>query len=133
MYNQTAKLYTVRVLMAATVLCVAVILFGILFPFLLYALFAIGGITLFLLIYIPLFFKSYSFLCQDDALIISEGVIFKTTRIIARKKIIFAESYTTPLSRSFGLKGIIVKSARKAVFVPEILELDAVLQLGEML
>ena len=80
--------------------------------------FAIGSV--FLLIYISFYLKSYKITLDGTIIYISKGIIFKSTIIIPNLNIAFKKSISTPLTRFLNLKCLILKIAYGWVFIPEI-------------
>ena len=69
--------------------------------------------------YIPAFFKKYSVFVGKNAVIVQHGVIITTSHIMPYKRLVFAGSYQTPLSRLMGLKGVVLRAARANLVVAE--------------
>lgn len=102
-----------KVLFIAGAVITAVCLFGIVF-------------------YVPLFIRSYRIRCTDGAIIIKCGVIIKTTHIMPYSKLIYSQTFTTPLAKLMGLQAVSLKAARIKVTVPE-LEFETAQQILETL
>ena len=75
--------------------------------------------------YLPAFFKSYEILFKNGAIIINYGVFIKFSHIMPYTRLIYAQSFATPLARLFRVTAISLKAARSRVIVPEILLSDA--------
>ncbi len=69
--------------------------------------------------YLPVFFKSYKIELKGDAVIINYGVIIKISHIMPYSRLIYAQSFATPLARLFGMAMVTLKAARSWVIVPE--------------
>ncbi|MBQ8649159.1 MAG: hypothetical protein IJ470_03725 [Clostridia bacterium] len=80
---------------------------------------------LILFIYIPVYFRRYEILCGENAVIINRGVLIKTTHIMPYSRMIYAQTFTTPLAFAFKLSAVTLKSARSFLFIPEIDRVDA--------
>lgn len=80
--------------------------------------FAIGSV--FLLIYISFYLKSYKITLDGSIIYISKGIIFKSTTIIPNPRLAFTKSISTPLTYYLNLKCVILKVAYGWVFIPEI-------------
>ena len=74
---------------------------------------------------LPRFFQSYKISFDNSSITVSYGIMIKTTHIMPYRKLVYVKTFSTPLSRSFGLSGVILKAARVAVIVPEMEITDA--------
>ena len=92
-----------------------------LFPFSVVLIISIAFIAWIL----PKFFQSYKISFDNSSITVSYGIIIKTTHIMPCRKLVYVKTFSTPLSRSFGLSGVILKAARVAVIVPEMKIIDA--------
>lgn len=70
--------------------------------------------------YLPAFFKQYTVFVGKNAVVVKRGVLVETSHIMPYKRLVFAGSYVTPLSKLMGLKGIVLRAARANLFVAEI-------------
>ena len=70
--------------------------------------------------YLPRFRKSCRISCKKNGIVIEQGVIFKKCQILTFNRMIFAQNFSTPLSRLFGLSFVILKSVHTAVLIPEL-------------
>jgi membrane protein YdbS with pleckstrin-like domain len=96
------------------------------YKFLFYAGALITAVCLFTIIfYIPLFVRSYRIRCTKGGVVINRGVIIKTTHIMPYSKLIYTQTFTTPLAKILGLKALSLKAARSRILVPELPEADA--------
>lgn len=86
--------------------------------------FAIIGFAL-IVWYLPKFFKGYQLIFKKEAVIINYGVFMKFSHIMPYSRLIYAQTFATPLARIFGVTVISLKAARSRVIVPEILTQDA--------
>ncbi len=124
--KKTRFLWQVRIIFAFAVICVAVALFSrytiwFLLPAAIIA--TIGLAASF--IYIPFYFKSYKIIVDENAIIISRGILIKTTNVMPYPRLIFAKSFTTPLSSLLKLKCVMLKAARGWILIPEIENINA--------
>ena len=71
-------------------------------------------------IYLPLYFKSYRIILSEEAVIVKFGIIIKIEHIMPYKRMIYAQSFATPLARIFGVMAVRLKAARSYLFVVEI-------------
>lgn len=69
--------------------------------------------------YIPALCRSYRIVAKNGAVIIEHGVIIKTTHIMPFAKMIYAETFSTPLAKAMGLTALTLKATKSIVFVPE--------------
>lgn len=135
--KNTTLLWQIRIGIMLTVfnivLYAAVKLFGINFHICAVAaavLILIGIILIFA--YIPSYFKAYSIELSENALIIKSGVLLKTERIMPEPRMLYTESYHTPLSKAFGLSGLMLRASRAATFCAELRATDTNEILKEM-
>lgn len=80
---------------------------------------------IFLFWYIPAYFKSYQITVKAGTVIIDRGVFIKTSHIMPFPRLVFAQSFSTPLSKRFGLTAVALKAARGMVLIPEMYTADA--------
>lgn len=80
---------------------------------------------LIIFLYLPAFFKGYKIQFEGEAIIINYGVFVKITHIMPYSRLIYAQSFATPLARIFGMTMITLKAARSRIIIPEINEADA--------
>ncbi len=124
--KKTMALWQIRIVLAFALLCAAVAFFSrfTLWFLLPAAIIATIGL-LFAFIYTPFYFKSYKITVDDNSIIITKGVIFKTTNIMPFPRLVFAQSFTTPLSELMKMKCVMLKAARGWILIPEIENADA--------
>ena len=72
------------------------------------------------LAYLPAFFKSYEIQLKEDAIIINYGVFIKTSHIMPYSRLIYAQSFATPLARLMKVTTLTLKAARSIIIIPEI-------------
>ena len=75
--------------------------------------------------YLPYFIGSYRIICSGEGVVIKRGVIIKTTHIMPYSKLIYTQTYTTPVAKLLGLTAISLKAARTIIFIPEMRLNDA--------
>lgn len=76
-------------------------------------------------VYVPFYFKSYKITVDSNSITISKGILIKTTQIMPFPRLVFAQSYTTPLASLMNLKCVMLKAARGWILIPEISGSDA--------
>lgn len=76
--------------------------------------------VIFTFVYIPYFFKSYEISFKDGAIIINRGIIVKTTHIMPFSRLVYAQSFATPLAEKLGLAALTLKAARSSILIPEL-------------
>ena len=76
-------------------------------------------ILLFLFWYLPRYFDSYEILFPKGAIIINRGVFIKTSHIMPFSRLVYAQSFSTPLAKVMGLAAVSLKAARSRVIIPE--------------
>ncbi len=83
-------------------------------------------------LYLPLYFKQYSLTICDNAVIIKSGVFVRHERIMPTPRLIYTERYRTPVSRAFGVSGLVLRATRAATFTAELSDADITEILKEM-
>ena len=76
-------------------------------------------ILLFLFWYLPRYFDSYEILFPKGAIIMNRGVFIKTSHIMPFSRLVYAQSFSTPLAKVMGLAAVSLKAARSSVIIPE--------------
>lgn len=71
-------------------------------------------------LYLPAFFRTYEIMLKGEAVIINYGVFIKTTHIMPYSRLIYAQSFATPLARLMGVASLTLKAARGWILVPEL-------------
>ena len=82
--------------------------------------FIIATGLLFAFCYIPFYFKSYKITIDTEFISISKGVFIKRTNIMPFPRLVYAQSYSTPLSSLFNMKILLLKAARSWLLIPEL-------------
>lgn len=75
--------------------------------------------------YLPAFFKGYEMVFKNEAVIINYGVFIKFSHIMPYSRLIYAQTFATPLARLFGVTALSLKAARSRIIVPEVLLSEA--------
>lgn len=75
--------------------------------------------------YIPKFIKSYQIITADESIVIKRGVIIKTTHIMPYSRLIYAQTFTTPIAKLLRLTAVSLKAARSTLVIPEMSLCDA--------
>lgn len=124
--QKTRILWQIRIVFAFALVCVAVALFSrfTLWFLLPAAIIATLGLA-FAIIYVPFYFKSYKITVDDNSISITKGVIIRTTNIMPYPRLVFAQSFTTPLSSAMKMKCVMLKAARGWILIPEIENINA--------
>lgn len=124
--KKTLILWQIRVVMLTALFVAICLYFATILHFLKYvAVFiAVFGLAL-TFWYLPTFFKGYEILFKNGAIIINYGVFIKFSHIMPYSRLIYAQSFATPLARLFRVTAISLKAARSRVIVPEINISDA--------
>ena len=76
-------------------------------------------------IYMPLLFKTCKVMIINKGVVVERGIIFKNTHILPFSKLIYAQTYRTPIALWFNLTAVTLKAARSRVFIPELEDYDA--------
>ncbi len=77
---------------------------------------ALGVIAL----YLPVFFNGYEIALKGEAVIINYGVFIKISHIMPYSRLIYAQSFATPLARLLGVTSLTLKAARGWIIIPEL-------------
>lgn len=75
--------------------------------------------------YVPAAARAFSVSVSESMIAVKSGVFFKNVHIMPHLKIIYAQSYETPVSKVLHLTGVALRAARATVLVPEIAAEDA--------
>lgn len=118
--KKTTILWQVRFIVITFVLVALCLYFSTFSIYLKIAAIIIGVLGLLItFIYLPFFFKSYQVILTNDAVIVKYGILIKVDHIMPYKRMIYAQSFETPLARIFGIAGVRLKAARSYLFVVE--------------
>ncbi len=125
--KKTLLLWQIRVVMLTTLLILVCLYYSSVLQFLSSVALIIGVVCLVVVVwYLPTFFKGYEILFKNEAIIINYGVIIKFSHIMPYSRLIYAQTFATPLARLFRVTAISLKAARSRVVVPEIELSDAI-------
>ena len=124
--KRTLLLWQIRVVMLTTLLVGTCLYYKSAFSFLasVALIFAILGLVA-VVWYLPTFFKTYQIILENQAVVINYGVFIKFSHIMPYPRLIYAQTFATPLARLFGVTAVSLKAARSRVIVPEILLCEA--------
>lgn len=75
--------------------------------------------------YMPFLFKTCKVVLLKTGVVVERGVFFKNTHILPFSKLIYTQTYKSPVARMLGLTAVSLKAARSRVFIPEMSEDDA--------
>lgn len=131
--KKTRILWQIRIFLVFALLCVSVAFFSrytvwFLLPA---AIIATLGL-IFAFVYIPFYFKSYLITVDTNSIIITKGIFIKTTQIMPFPRLVFAQSFTTPIASAMKLKCVMLKAARGWILIPEIESVDAEFMLDNL-
>ena len=131
---KTITLWRLRVCAAALLLCAAfgVLAYEIGVWFLLGTAFCAAAAIFAAVFYIPRYAAGFSLAVSPAAITVKRGVFFKAEHILPSLRLVFTETYVTPLSAAMKLKGLVFQGARVRIILPEI-ESDKALQITEFL
>ena len=119
--KKTQYLWQLRVGMVAVVLLAAISFLCFASPWflLLTAVFAlIFGVLIFW--YVPKYLKSYLIELPEGSIIINRGVFINVSHIMPYSRLVYCESFSTPLAKAFGLSAVTLKAARSLLVIPEL-------------
>lgn len=71
-------------------------------------------------IYIPFLFKTCKVAVINKGVVVERGIIFKNTHILPFSKLIYTQTYRSPIAVWLGLTAVSLKAARSRVFIPEL-------------
>ena len=118
--KQTVLLWQIRIGLIGIILLIGISAFGLLTDWVLIGTAVVAAILVFLLFwYLPRYFKSYEILFPKGAVVINRGVFIKTTHIMPFSRLVYAQSFATPLAKKMGLAALTLKAARSTVIIPE--------------
>lgn len=119
--KRTFILWQLRCLIIGIFLSLLCVFFSKQFNFLTYAALVLTAITLIMIVwYIPAFFRSYEIKLKGEAIIINYGVFIKVKHIMPYSRLIYAQSFATPLARLMKVSTLTLKAARGWIIIPEI-------------
>lgn len=123
---KTLPLWRIRLIIICLILIVIGIMLTIKYKFVLYITVAVAFIFCMLIFwYLPRLFKNCRIKIDNRAVILKIGVIFKTTHVFPTFRLIYSQTFTTPISKLMKLSGLVLKAARHRVFIPELSVEDA--------
>ena len=76
------------------------------------------------LFYLPRRLRRHRITLNENAVMVQRGVFIRMTYVMPYPRLIYAQRYSTPLGRLFGLAGIRLKAARGALTLPLLEESD---------
>lgn len=117
--QKTKALWQIRVVFAAVSLCFVSLLFGENFKWILIFVILFIGIVI-VGFYLPRYIKSYKITVDTGFIGISKGVFFKSMSIMPYPRLVYVQSFTTPLSSLFNMKLLLLKASRGWIVVPEL-------------
>ena len=123
--KKTVTLWQIRIGLIGLILLILVCAFGFLTRWVL-----LGGaviavmLAVFLFWYLPRYFKSYEILFPKGAVVINRGDFIKTTHIMPFSRLVYAQSFATPLAKKMGLSALALKAARSSIIIPELNSAD---------
>lgn len=119
--KRTALLWQIRIGGAGLILIIALCAFAFITRWLLLAAAVLTALlAVFLFWYLPRYFKSYEILFPKGAVVINRGVFIKTTHIMPFSRLVYAQSFATPLAKRMGLSALSLKAARSSIIIPEL-------------
>ena len=129
--KKTLVLWQIRVIALSLILAFIAFYFSIrIFLIIISVLAIVVGLLIFW--YLPCYFKTFKLRLTNDGVIIRRGVVIKNSHFLPFSRLIYTQSFTTPLARLFKLRAITLKAARSSLTVPEF-DKDIALELIENL
>lgn len=118
--KKTTILWQVRIISITLCLVALCFYFSNLFVYFKIAAIVIAVLGLLItFLYLPFFFKGYKIVLTNDAVVVKYGIFIKTEHIMPYKRMIYAQSFETPLARKFGIATVRLKAARSYLLVAE--------------
>ena len=119
--KKTLWLWMVRIVVITFILVAGCYYFAPLLTLLKIAAIVIGILGFVIaFIYLPILFKTYKIILSNDAVIVKFGVFIKAEYIMPYKRMIYAQSFETPLARILGVTAVRLKAARSYLLVAEV-------------
>ena len=116
--KKTTWLWILRILLVTFILVALCLYFTSLFSFLKIVAIVIGVLGLITsFIYLPFFFKTYKIILSNDAVIVKFGIFIKAEHIMPYKRMIYAQSFESPLARVLGVAAVRLMAARSYLLV----------------
>lgn len=124
--KRTLLLWQIRVVMLTALIITVCLWYSGALPLLTIVAWSLGAIGLLVVVwYLPMFFKSFEMLLQGEAIIINYGVFIKFSHVMPYSRLIYAQTFATPIARAMGLTALSLKAARSRVIIPEVLLSEA--------
>ncbi len=124
--KKTLILWQIRVVMLTAILVGTALYYGKAMPFLNSVALILGFLALVCVVwYLPTFFNTFEIKLKGEAIIVDYGIFIKISHIMPYSRLIYAQSFSTPLARLFGVTALSLKAARSHVIIPEINSDDA--------
>lgn len=131
--DNTVKLWQIRCGVVSAVVLAALASFLSITLWMLVPVVVIFVLSLvFILWYVPTFLKSHIITADDSAVTVKRGVFIKTEHIMPFPRLVYSETFSTPLSERMGISGISLRAARGVILIPEIKKSDTELLLEYM-
>lgn len=119
--KKTLLLWQIRVVMLTIALIAIMIYYAETMPFLNSVAVIVGILALVAVVwYLPKFFATYEIKLKGEAIIVNYGIFIKISHIMPYSRLIYAQSFSTPLARLFGVTALSLKAARSHVIIPEV-------------
>jgi membrane protein YdbS with pleckstrin-like domain len=119
--KKTLLLWQIRVVMLTCVLLGSCLYFKDIIPFLSLVVVIVAALGIVItFIYLPIFLKKFEILFKNEAIVINYGVFIKFSHIMPYPRLIYAQTFATPLASFFGVTALSLKAARSRIIIPEI-------------
>lgn len=124
--QKTLLLWQLRCGLVGVLLITGIALFCMITPWMLVPIAALAALlAVFILWFLPLYFKSYEIVLSDNAVIVNRGVFFRTSYIMPYPRLVFSSSFSSPLAKAMGLSSVTLRAARGLIVIPEMEAEDA--------
>lgn len=119
--KKTVFLWQIRIGIIGFILLATICAFVFLTRWMLLAAAIVAAVLAVILFwYLPRYFKSYEIIFPKGAIVINRGVFIKTTHIMPFSRLVYAQSFATPLAKKMGLAALTLKAARSSIIIPEL-------------
>ena len=122
--KRTATLWRIRIAAFGVLLLSACLMVKPIKPYFGWISAAVAALSAVALAYFPKYLKSFKLHICESAVIIECGVVIQHEKIMPQKRLLYTEQRTTPLAERLGVSSLVLRAAKCAVFIPELLDTD---------
>lgn len=119
--KKTLLLWEIRILCVFLIVSAAAGIAAVYLGFFIWILIFLCALLLALGVwYVPMFYKSFELYADSESVRVNYGVLIKTSHIMPYPRLIFAQTFQTPLAKKLKLSAVSLKAARARLLIPEI-------------